>query len=290
MLTSLNTEGASLSLMPCDAARLALLDAATDAPGWPAFGGAVGAAAPARERLPLPAEVAALRAQRAELLRGQPLGAASPAGRRADAAVRAAAAALLGASARLDELDWAADGDSGRNCGAAARALLDAPEGAFAGAPAETLVAAAAAIQEAAAAKGLKLAHIYHFGLSAAAAALQANGGGAADAPEQWAAALAAGVRAVKAHGGASKGGRTALDALIPAADAAVAAAAAGSDGPEVARAAARAARAGADATRGMPGQSHHARGAAIAEADPGAEAAAVWLEAVAAALAEASA
>jgi dihydroxyacetone kinase len=88
-VTSLDMAGVSLTLMACDDARLAALDAPTAAPGWPAAGGPVGPRPKAP--LPLPAPVLEQRRRREQLLAGRPLAAASPEGRAIDAAVRCAA-------------------------------------------------------------------------------------------------------------------------------------------------------------------------------------------------------
>jgi dihydroxyacetone kinase len=59
----------------------------------------------------------------------------------------------------------------------------------------------------------------------------------------------------------------------------------AGNSGAEAARAAAAAAVAGAEATKGMAasaGRASYTRGAALADADPGAVAVSIWLQAIA--------
>lgn len=117
LVTSLDMAGISLTLMACDDARLAALDAPTAAPGWPPLGGKVEVDKPLA---PLPAAVLEARARRAGLLRGRPLAAAAPEGRAFEAAVRAAAAVLLGLRQRLNEVTRSlAGGPAGR--GAAGR-------------------------------------------------------------------------------------------------------------------------------------------------------------------------
>lgn len=274
--------GASLSLMACDDAMLAALDAETTAPGWPSVRGDVTAAKP---HLPLPPAIDELRRKRAALLAGRPLASASAEGRAAEAAVRAAATALIGAAERLDALDAAAgDGDTGSTVATAARALLAAPEGAFAGSAAETLASVAATV---ATAIGGSLGGLLNLGLTAASGALPA-GGDRASTPRDWAAAVAAGTAAVEHYGRAKAGSRTMLDALLPASEALARAADDGAPPAVAARAAAVAAAAGAEATKGMAaeaGRASYTRGAALADADPGAVAVAVWMDAVAATL-----
>jgi dihydroxyacetone kinase len=274
-ITSLDMAGVSLTLMAVDDARLAALDAPTTAPAWPATGGAINAAKPL---VSLPPAIHSLRKRRQRLLAGRSLEGATAEGRVTERAVRAAAAALLAVTDQLNELDaLAGDGDTGSTVELAAQALLAAPEGAFAGPADQALEAVATVVRSAV---GGSLGGLYNLGLTAAAAALPRDR--PADAAG-WAAAMAAGLRAVQAYGNARAGSRTMLDALLPACDALAGAAAGG--GAAAARAAAKAAAAGAEATRGMAaeaGRASYTRGAALAERDPGAVAVGVWLDAVA--------
>ncbi|GBF98253.1 3,4-dihydroxy-2-butanone kinase [Raphidocelis subcapitata] len=284
-VTSLDMSGFSLSLMSLDEARTRALDAPTAAPGWPTICGPV---EPLESRvLPLPPAIAQLRAKRAALLAGRPLASATPQGRELDAAVRAAATALLPLTQHLNELDAAAgDGDCGSTVRTAAEALLAAPEGAFAGDAAEALEAAVAVIR---ASVGGSLGGLYAIGLSAAAGAMARGGSAAAAGPAEWSAALRAGLESVELYGRARPGHRTLLDALVPAAEALAAAADAGAGAAEAAHAAAAAAKAGAAATAGMAasaGCASYVRGSALKNEDPGAVAAAAWLQAVADSLA----
>ncbi|KAI8465485.1 MAG: dihydroxyacetone kinase family protein [Monoraphidium minutum] len=120
VVTSLDMAGVSLTLMACDDARLAALDAPTAAPGWPALGGAADASKPL---VPLPAAVLEARARRAELLAGRPLASAAPGGRAFDAAVRAAAAALAVAAVVRGAVGGSAGGLYNLGLTAAAGAL-----------------------------------------------------------------------------------------------------------------------------------------------------------------------
>jgi len=99
--------------------------------------------------------------------------------------------------------------------------------------------------------------------------------GAALNEDADWASALGRGVERMQHYGGAARGDRTLLDALLPAIDAL----AEGADLTE----AARRARAGADATRQMThanaGRAAYVRESALRDVtDPGAEAVArVW-------------
>lgn len=276
-VTSLDMQGVSLTLMACDEARLKALDAPTTAVGWPTCGGPVAASKPL---VPIPQAVLDVRERKQ--LRSRPLSTATPEGRTMEAAVRAAAAALQKAAARLNELDSkAGDGDTGDTVATAAAALAAAPEGCFAGTAPETLQAVAAIVRSAV---GGSLGGLYNLGIGAAAAALPA---GPAN-HQAWASAMSVGLQAVMQYGNAKAGSRTMLDALLPACDALAKAAAEGRSAPEAARAAAAAAAAGAEQTRGMvatAGRASYTRGAALADADPGAVGVAIWLDAVAAAI-----
>jgi dihydroxyacetone kinase len=276
--------------MALDDDRTRALDAPTAAPGWPTTCGPV---APLESRLlPLPPAIALLREKRASLLAGRPLVSATPQGRTIEAAVRAAATALLPVTQRLNELDAAAgDGDCGSTIRIGAEAVIAAPEGAFSGDAAEALEAVVAVVR---ASVGGSLGGLYAIGLSAAAGAMSRGGGAAAAAgPSEWASALRAGLEAVSLYGRARAGHRTLLDALVPAAEALKAAADAGVGAVEAARAAAAAAQAGAEATAGMAaaaGRASYVRGSALKNEDPGAVAVAVWLQAVADSLASSGA
>ncbi|PNH12074.1 Bifunctional ATP-dependent dihydroxyacetone kinase/FAD-AMP lyase (cyclizing) [Tetrabaena socialis] len=107
--------------------------------------------------------------------------------------------------------------------------------------------------------------------------------------PKDWADALAAGLAAVQKYGRADLGCRTMLDALLPARDALVASLAEGADACTAAAAAASAAEAGAAATLGMAataGRASYVPAEVLRSvADPGAQAAAMWLRAVATAV-----
>lgn len=275
--------GVSLSLMACDDAMLGLLDADTAAIGWPSVRGAI--AADDKATLPLPPAIDELRRKRAALMAGRPLDSATAEGRVAEAAVRAAAAALLAAADELNRLDAAAgDGDTGSTVATASRALMSSPEGVFAGSASDTLASVAATL---ASAIGGSLGGLLNLGLTAASAALP-SAAGQASTPKDWAAALAAGCSAVERYGRARAGSRTMLDALLPASEALSRAAQEGATPAAAARAAAAAAAAGADATKGMAaqaGRASYTRGAALADADPGAVAASLWMDAVAATL-----
>ena len=91
----------------------------------------------------------------------------------------------------------------------------------------------------------------------------------------------------MSAYGGATKGHRTMLDALLPAAEAMRAATASGSPAAAALAAAASAAEAGAEATKTMvaaAGRASYVPKEVISSVpDPGAMAVALWLRAVAA-------
>jgi dihydroxyacetone kinase len=106
------------------------------------------------------------------------------------------------------------------------------------------------------------------------------------DQPGDWSGALHAAHLGIAELGGARTGDRTMLDALVPASDAFANAIKAGQTPAEALRAAVDAAESGAKATAAMEprkGRSSYLGGRAIGHVDPGAEAVAVWLRAVAA-------
>ncbi|KAF8059368.1 hypothetical protein HT031_005173 [Scenedesmus sp. PABB004] len=228
-----------------------LLPAPTDAPAWPANGGAI---APRRSAAP---RVVLLPAAPGPA----PDGAAPAPGGARDAAleacVRAAAAALQGLTGRRRR--------RGRHARGGAAALLCALDGGAlpSAPPGDALRGIAGAIS---AASGGTSGALYAVGLTVAAAAL--SRAGPSPAVGDWAAAFDAGVAAVARVGGAGPRCRTMLDALLPAGKALHAAAAAGQGAAAAAAAAAEAAAAGAEATRAMPalaGRASYVPAAAVA-------------------------
>ena len=247
-LTALEMPGCSLSLMALDDARLAALDAPTDAPAWP---GPTGRATLRRARVPVrtgPAPV--------------PVAGRDP---QVDAAIRAVAAALRAAEPELTRLDQATgDGDLGISMARGAAAMeRDLPAYPTTD-PAATARALSATLRRA---LGGSSGPFYAVMLLRAADALEGGAG--------WGAALQAGAEGVAALGGASEGDCTMLDALLPAARALSSSGLA---------AAAQAAADGTAATAAMlarRGRASYLGDRVAGHVDPGARAAAVWLEAI---------
>jgi dihydroxyacetone kinase len=266
-LSSLEMAGVSLSLLPLDEDRLARLDAATEAPAWPNA-----AARPRLRRAPAappPSETKApLAGPQTEL------------GRRLQTALESAARALITSSDRLTQLDQAAgDGDLGISLERGARAIQESLPAYPLDDPAATLDALGVTLQRV---LGGTSGPLYAAFLVRAAATLKR---GRADDPASWAAAFRAGCNALAELGGAARGDRTMLDALLPAADAFAGAVASGVGPVEALRGAARAAAEGAKATASMKprrGRSSYLGDRVLGLPDPGAEAVAVWLAAVA--------
>ncbi|MFC7476348.1 dihydroxyacetone kinase family protein [Dankookia sp. GCM10030260] len=261
-LTALEMPGASLSVLRLDAARRALLDAPAEAPAWPG-----------------PGRIAAARrivAAAAPPLAGpvSPPGPLTPALGRALAAV---ATALDAAEGRLTELDSrAGDGDLGISMQRAAAALRALPAGALADPP-TALAAMAEALRRAI---GGSSGPFYATALLRAARRLPAAPG-----PADWAAALAEAAMAIGDLGGAARGDRTMLDALLPAAEAFAGAIEAGAGLAAATQAAAAAAEAGTEATAAMLprlGRASYLGARAVGAPDGGAAAVAVWLRALA--------
>jgi dihydroxyacetone kinase len=267
-LTALEMAGVSLSVIALDDARLARLDATTDAPAWP------NAAARPRTRLAAPERVSEVPAAATPARPRTPLGTSLEAG------IRAIAQALIEAEPHLTELDRAVgDGDLGISLARGARAILDALPRCPLDDPAATLHALGLALQRA---MGGTSGPLYAVFLLRAAGRLKAGPG--VD-PRTWAEAFQAGCRGIAELGGASDGDRTMLDALNPAARALEAGLAAGESVPAALASAAAAAEAGARATAGMSprrGRSSYLGERTLGHIDPGAEAVAIWLRALA--------
>ncbi|AWN48423.1 dihydroxyacetone kinase [Methylobacterium terrae] len=215
-MTALDMHGASLSLMPLDAATEHALAAPTEAPAWPP---AIPVAAPTTRALP------------DRLDRGSgPAPSHDPAVARA---ITAIGTALVEAEAALNALDArVGDGDTGTTFASAARAVLADLDRLPQADPAALCHALSDRLARVAGGSSGVLMSIF---FEATGAGLAAGAG--------WPAALERGVAQVQAHGGARPGDRTLLDALVPAL------AALSSGGLA---AAARAAEAGAAATARM--------------------------------------
>jgi dihydroxyacetone kinase len=292
-LTALDMAGCSLSVLPVDDEVLAALDTPTTAPAWPhtvhfgrpaSLGGAVVTAARAE---PAPAGVLAV---------DDPV----------RQALEAVAEVLIADRDRLTEMDReVGDGDMGISLARGAAALLaECPRYPGEQGPAALLRAmsatvrrsvggtsgplyailllrAAAALSETAAATAAETDARSGSGVEAAAQAGPRTGAG----PQAWAAALRAAVDGVRQVGGAEVGDRTMVDALAPAAVAFSAQLDDGASWPEALRAAVDAAQEGADATASITarlGRSSYLGDRVLGHPDPGAEAVAVWLAAIA--------
>ena len=273
-MTSLDAAGVSLTLLRVvDERMIERLDAPTDAPAWPHT---CGKPEPEPNVLPTAVEpgsvpTATRKACVAETADGRAL----------QAAIRGAALAVQDLEAQLGAWDAAVgDGDCGTTLAAGAAAIIEDLQLYDVDDAAATAASLAASVRRS---MGGTSGVLYDILFSAAATSLRNSAGTQASRLSR---ALEDGAQAVSQLGGASKGMRTMLDALLPAAEAANLACAAGWSGSLVLNAAAAAAEAGADATRGMPaiaGRSSDVPADVLrATPDPGAKAAAAWLRAAA--------
>ncbi len=252
-LSALEMAGVSLSLLALDDARLARLDAPTAAPAWPN--------APPRTRV----EPRTTPSEAADPARPRPSPPATEGGRALGEAIARAARSLIADAPRLTELDQAVgDGDLGVSLARGAEAVVGELPGLPLDDPAATLHALGVILQRT---LGGTSGPLYAVALVRAAAHLR-------QAPGDWAGALRAGCTGISDLGGARPGDRTMLDALIPAADAL----AAGESPVEAAAAGARATA----SMRPRRGRSSYLGDRALGHPDPGAEAVAVWLRALA--------
>ncbi len=260
LLTALDMAGCSVSVLPVDDDLLADLDAPTTAPAWPQTRSAAE-----------PATVPA--APGAEPEPGT-LSADDPVRR----ALEAVAEALISVRDELTELDReVGDGDLGISLARGAAAVLaECPGYPGEAGPAAVLRATSATLRRSV---GGTSGPLYAIMLLRAAAALPAS------TPQDWAAAFRAAVDGVREVGGAEVGDRTMVDALAPAAEAFAAALDAGAGWRDALSAAADAAAAGAAATtdiRARLGRSSYLGDRVLGHPDPGAQAVALWLAAIA--------
>ncbi|KAB0678837.1 dihydroxyacetone kinase subunit DhaL [Aureimonas leprariae] len=268
-LSALDMAGASVSALALGPEMLARLDAPTDAPAWPGRG-----SEPSSGRRRTVAGTAAPRSIDADDDTGD-----AEAARRTIDAILAALAAVEAAEPALTANDReVGDGDLGINLARGAAAIRAEIEGYRTLSPAAILARMSATLRRVV---GGTSGALYAVMLLRAGAALD---GIAAPAKADWAHAARAGVDAVAALGDAKLGDRTMLDALLPAVERLEA------GGSDALARGARAAREGAEATAGLRprrGRSSYLGDRAVGRPDPGAEAVAVWLGAVADTLAK---
>ncbi len=266
-LSALEMPGMSLSLLRVDDERLALLDAATTAPAWPASAGGTGSGPLAPRRT--------VAAPGGKTL--APSAATGPTDPRLGAALIAVASALETAEAQLADLDSrAGDGDLGASMARAAealRALADQPWSQ----PAPLLAAMADRLRRAI---GGSSGPFYATALLRASRTLP-SAPGALD----WAKAVEAAVEAISALGGARPGDRTMVDALAPAVRSMLDDATASAPAGLILDRAAQAAEDGAARTAQMTprlGRASYLGERVLGVPDGGAVAVAIWLRALA--------
>ncbi|RKH62870.1 dihydroxyacetone kinase subunit DhaL [Corallococcus aberystwythensis] len=262
-LSALEMPGCSLTLLKVDDARLARLDAPTEAPAWPGRGQVVTRrqVVPARSALPT--------------VQGHPK--PQPEMAQVRAAALAVADAWDAAEARLTELDSrAGDGDLGLSLARGAAAIRALPERAWA-TPSGALTELGQALRRNI---GGSSGPFYATALLRAARYLASKPVDAAG----WAKAFEMGVEAVSELGGARPGDRTMVDALHPAAATLVRAVKEGRTLGEAWAEATRAAEQGAEATTGMSprlGRASYLGERAKGIPDAGAVAVVIWMKAL---------
>jgi dihydroxyacetone kinase len=271
-LSALEMAGVSLSVLRLDDARLARLDASTDAPAWPH----VAPGPRTRQRVATP-----LHPGTPSSPLSTPSGPPQTAlGRALDASIRAAAEALIAAAPRLTELDQiVGDGDLGLSLSRGAQAILEEISRYRLDDSAATLQALGLTLQKTLGGTSGALYGVFFLRASA-----RPRNGPPTD-PKTWAEAFQAGCAGIGELGGAQAGDRTMLDALLPAADAFQSALDANRPRAEALHAAADAAEMGARATASMiprRGRSSYLGDRALSHPDPGAEAVATWIRAIA--------
>lgn len=270
-LSALDMAGTSLSVLPVDDERLSYLDAPTDATAWP------NAAARPRRRSAPPLETALPSRPTTSPASMRPQ---TPVGIALESAIRTATQALIEASPRLTEMDQVVgDGDLGISLERGSRAVQEALPTYSLDTPAAALHALAVTLQRS---LGGTSGPLYAAFFLRASASL---GRGAADDAQTWATAFRAGCTAIAELGGAAPGDRTMLDALVPAAAAFQGGVSSGGSRADALRSAADAAAEGVRATAKMlprRGRSSYLGERVLGYPDPGAEAVAVILDALA--------
>jgi triose/dihydroxyacetone kinase / FAD-AMP lyase (cyclizing) len=251
LMTALDMKGVSISVLPVDRELVDALMSECDAPAWPSVGGT--------RKIEILASAARDRGD-------EEIGTDNP---QARAMLEAICQALLEREAELNALDArVGDGDTGTTFATAARTILAAVDAL----PLSDAARMCKALAE-------RLSGSMGGSSGVLLSILAAATGHALGTGMQWPSALRAGTERMKFYGGANRGDRTMLDALLPAIEILEA----GGD----LLAAADAARSGATATAGMTkagaGRSSYLASRDLAGvADPGAVAVAAAFEAAA--------
>ena len=284
-VSSLDMAGVSISVLRVDDERIRWLDAPTDAPAWPnALSKAPGSLRERTTKEERASMFEALQSARPVVPSAESPG-QTRTGATTERAIRAACAALLAAESRLTEMDQlVGDGDLGLNLARGMRAIEEKLPTYPLNNPAETLKALGLTLQ---AVLGGSSGPLYGVLLLRIGSSLE---NGATDDARSWAAALMEGCEALSELGGARVGDRTMLDALIPFARTFQDEVGAGRSTGSSLLASAAAAERSAEGTAHMVarrGRSSYLGDRTIGSADPGAIAVAIWLRAVASALAE---
>jgi triose/dihydroxyacetone kinase / FAD-AMP lyase (cyclizing) len=253
LMTSLEAAGVSVSILPVNDERLRWLDAPTAAPAWPN----ANTARPQSLVIPAPDSLRTLEHADAESNITRTAGL-----RRA---IANGCGAIIEAEEKLTELDRVVgDGDLGTNLARGARAILNEAGSFPKDDKGELLKAVGTLAQEVI---GGSSGPLYGVLFLRAGTVLSQS-------PQDWKKAVSEAVEAVSRLGGAKRGDRTMLDALIPFAETLQ------TGSPESALAAAEA---GAAATAKMAprrGRSSYLGDRALGYADPGAVAVVTWLRA----------
>ncbi|MEX3925817.1 dihydroxyacetone kinase family protein [Paraburkholderia sp. BR10936] len=269
-LSALDMPGCSISVLRLDDAKLALLDAATEARAWPGVG-------TVNRRIRI--EPAFSAADAGAESGATPADAASVAwAQRLKPALDAVAHALIENEAIFTDLDSrAGDGDLGASMQRAAQAMLALTPGAL-GSPGSALAALGTALRRAIAGSS---GPFYATALLRASRTLGAK---AQPAARDWAAAMRGAAEAISELGGAKPGDRTMLDALVPAVDALESALKSARPVGEAWAQAVSAAESGAKSTAQMTpraGRASYLGARAIGTPDGGAVVVACWLKAL---------
>ncbi|CAD7699261.1 unnamed protein product [Ostreobium quekettii] len=272
-MTSIDMAGVSLTVFRVSNELLLQLDRPTSALGW---GSGTLTCIPSLDKLKTPVPKG-INSADVGPVRPATL---TPQGQLMETAITAVCDALIDSEADLNAWDsQAGDGDCGLTMRKGAEAIKADMAGCYAlNDPRATTQQLAASVRRS---MGGTSGALYDIFFTAASNAIPA--GEATLSPQQWARALGDGVSAMQAYGGANKGHRTMLDALLPAVGAMKGLIS--EPAIEVLGEMADAARAGADATttmKALAGRSSYVPEDVLQSVpDPGAQAVAIWLKAI---------
>jgi dihydroxyacetone kinase len=276
LMTSLEMAGVSLTLLKLSAEWLAYLDTPTSAPDWPTVTVGLNESRTRVDPSPVPCKSDSSNTSEDERTK-EP---STNIGRAMRSCVAAVCECLTSNEERLNDLDrGSGDGDCGTTLKAGSTAIQQKMGIINWDSPQQALLSLAGLVEQN---MGGTSGALYTLFLTAAATADVSWSD-----PASWGTAMYSGLQAIMRYGRAERGHRTMIDALGPAVDVLVEGLQTANNHQDallVLKSAVEAAREGAEATVSMKakaGRASYVHTSRLVNPDPGAQAVALWMEAV---------